>query len=256
MKVIRMLRNTLAFLTAIPVGMDEHIYDDASRLMWLFPVYGALIGFICGLAGLGLRAIGLPALVMAAVTYACLLGITGFNHMDGLLDFADAVATPASRERRLQIMKDQYTGAAAITIGLATALTTIALISSLPSTIIVQALVASEASAKLGMVTSAFLGPPARSGLGELFIRKFNEGRRNMKFALAIVLCLVPSLPLGLLGFIQCIAGLATGAVVTGIARRSFGGVTGDVMGAINELSRATSLASCVVCLHWILRAW
>ncbi|RLF07838.1 MAG: adenosylcobinamide-GDP ribazoletransferase [Thermoprotei archaeon] len=256
MSILRMLKNTLAFLTIIPVGMDEHIFNDAARLMWTFPLYGAFIGLISGSLGLGLSFIRLPPLAVAVVMYVALLGITGFNHMDGLLDFADAIATPTSKERRLQIMKDQYTGAAAVTTGLVVAVATIAFLSSIPPSLMIQAIVTCEASAKLGMVISAFLGPAARKGLGEIFINKFREKHRSAKLVASIVLCLALSLTLGVIGMITCLAGALTGIIVTGIARRGFGGITGDVMGAINEISRATSLAACVVGLNWGLQAW
>jgi len=256
MSILRMLKNTLAFLTIIPVGMDEHVFDDAARLMWIFPLCGAFIGLISGGFGLGLSLARLPPLAVAVAMYMTLLGITGFNHMDGLLDFADAIATPTSREKRLQIMKDQYTGAAAVTTGLAVAIATIAFLSTIPLRIIVQAIVVCEAAAKLGMVISAFLGPAARRGLGEIFISKFKEGHRLGKLIASIALCLALSLMLGIIGILACLAGALTSIIITGIARRGFGGVTGDVMGAINEISRATSLATCVVGLNWGLQAW
>lgn len=251
MPILRMLKNTLAFLTVIPVGMDEHVFNDAARLMWTFPLYGALIGFIAGCVGLTLHLTGIPLLAVAAITYASILSLTGFNHMDGLLDFADAIAAPVSREKRLQIMKDQYTGAAAMTTSLTLAIATIAFISAVPSSSIIHVLIVSEASAKLGMVVSAFMGPAARKGLGEIFVMKFREGRRYAKLAASIMLCLTTSLlMLGMAGVTSCLASVLTGIIVTEAARRSFGGITGDVLGAINEISRATSLAVCVVSLN------
>ncbi len=256
MSILRMLKNTLAFLTIIPVGMDEHIFDDAARLMWAFPLYGAFIGLISGGLGLGLSLVKLPPLAVAVIMYVALLGITGFNHMDGLLDFADAIATPTSKERRLQIMKDQYTGAAAVTTCLAVAMVTIVFLSFIPLSLVIQAVVVCEASAKLGMVISAFLGPAARKGLGEMFISKFREKHRLAKLIASIVLCLALSLMLGVIGILACLTGVLTSIIITGIARRGLGGITGDVIGAINEITRATSLAACVVGLNWGLQAW
>lgn len=255
MFLLRKLRNALAFLTKIPVGMDEKVFDDAAELMWLFPLYGALIGLVSGLVGLALELLRAPSIVWATTIYASLLIVTGFNHMDGLLDFADATVAQTSKERRLEIMKDQYTGAAAVSTGLVVALVTVASLSSLTRGALVQAVVVSEAIAKLGMVISAFMGPPARKGLGELFINRLKGRWRLVKLVISASICLVISWLLGLIGVMACLAGSLASIAIVGIARRKFGGLTGDVMGAVNEISRATALVAIAVSLRWGLQA-
>ncbi|RLF09977.1 MAG: adenosylcobinamide-GDP ribazoletransferase [Thermoprotei archaeon] len=256
LRALRMLKNTLAFLTIIPVGMDEHVFEDSAKLMWLFPAYGALIGLIGGGVGLCLTLVGLPQLATASIIYAVLLWITGFNHMDGLLDYADAMAVPASRERRLQIMKDKYKGAAAVAVGVIVAALTIALLSSTPTGGLLQATVVAEASAKLGMVLTAWIGPAARSGLGEMFVEELRRSPRLLKLVAPVAMCCALSLLMGFVGLIMVLASALTSTAITASARRALGGVTGDVIGASNELSRAVSLASCVVALNWGLQAW
>ena len=51
MKVVTVFRGLLAFLTAIPVKMDESFLDISARYMFLFPVIGAVIGFLVGAYG-------------------------------------------------------------------------------------------------------------------------------------------------------------------------------------------------------------
>jgi adenosylcobinamide-GDP ribazoletransferase len=121
----------------MPVRVDENIFEDATDVMWLFSLYGAFIGLISGLVGLALELLKVPSIVWATVVYALLLIVTGFNHMDGLLDFADAAVAQAPRERRLQIMKDQYMGATALSMGPAVALITITSLSSLSQEVLV-----------------------------------------------------------------------------------------------------------------------
>jgi cobalamin synthase len=50
-KILTIFRGLLAFLTAIPVKMDESFLDIAARYMFLFPVIGAVIGFLVGAYG-------------------------------------------------------------------------------------------------------------------------------------------------------------------------------------------------------------
>jgi cobalamin synthase len=84
-----------------------------------------------------------------------------------------------------------------------------------------------EAVAKLGMVVSAFMGPPARGGLGELFINKLREGPRGAKLVASASMCLAISLLLGPLGFIACATGVLASVAIVGVARRRFGGADG-----------------------------
>ena len=44
-KALRVFRGLMAFLTAIPLKMDEDFLELSARFMFLFPVIGALIGF-------------------------------------------------------------------------------------------------------------------------------------------------------------------------------------------------------------------
>lgn len=256
MPLIRRLKNVLAFLTIIPVGMDNYTLEDTAKLMWLFPLYGSLIGLLSGLVGLALMLLNAPNLVWATVTYLVLLTLTGFNHMDGLLDFADAVVAQTSRERRLQIMKDQYTGAAALTIGLGVAILTISSLSSIPQELVLRSIITSEAIAKLGMVVATFMGPPARSGLGEFFINKFREGNRFVKLTISMLICFALSLLMWVTGLIACVVGVLSSTTIVVVSRRRFGGLTGDVIGAINEISRGLALLALVVSLNWGLPVW
>ena len=49
MQAIRVIKGLMAFLTTIPVGVDESFLDISARFMFLFPVIGVLIGFLAGI---------------------------------------------------------------------------------------------------------------------------------------------------------------------------------------------------------------
>src|SRR4051812_12943574 len=99
----------LAFLTRIPVGRWVALgADDVGRGVAFFPVVGAAVGALAGLAAEGLDG-PLPALVAGGLGVAAALVLTGALHLDGLADTADAFGS-GDRPRRLEIMRDSRIG--------------------------------------------------------------------------------------------------------------------------------------------------
>src|SRR6478736_1399109 len=99
----------VAFLTRIPVGRFVTLGpDDVGRGVVFFPIVGAAVGALAGLAAEGLDG-PLPALVAGGLGVAVALVLTGALHLDGLADTADAFGA-GNRERRLEIMRDSRTG--------------------------------------------------------------------------------------------------------------------------------------------------
>src|SRR5918992_1259116 len=94
-----------AFLTRLPIG---RVVDVDARAVAaaapLYPVVGAALGAVAGLAERGLSQ-WLPPFVVAAMLVALLAALTGAMHLDGLADTADALGG-RSREDSLQIMRD------------------------------------------------------------------------------------------------------------------------------------------------------
>ena len=46
--MLKEIKNLIAFLTIIPVGMDQNCLTDAAKYMPLFPLVGAFIGLLAG----------------------------------------------------------------------------------------------------------------------------------------------------------------------------------------------------------------
>ena len=97
----------LAFLTRIPVRRALGA-DDVARGAVLFPLVGAGVGALSGVAALLLYP-SVPALAAAGVAVAVELVVTGAMHADALADTADA-AGAQTRERALEIMRDSRIG--------------------------------------------------------------------------------------------------------------------------------------------------
>ena len=248
--MIREIKNLLSFLTIVPVGMDPDCLPDSANYMYLFPLVGAVIGLLAGLFAWLLLNI-LTNLIVGLLTLSFLLLITGLHHTDGLLDFGDGIMAQGPPKKKIEIMHDQRTGAGGLALGLVVILTTASCVAELDKTSIIQGLIVSEISAKLAMVLMAWVGRSAHRGTSTYFVDAMNSHYRSLRLAVAlfiafgIAICL-----LGIVGFVAVIVCLAVALVLVGISNRHFGGVTGDVFGAGNELARLSSLIAILVMIR------
>jgi adenosylcobinamide-GDP ribazoletransferase len=75
----------------------------------------------------------------------------------------------------------------------------------------------------------------------------------NIRLALGLAISLVISfLLLGSAGIFTVIGAAIAGLVMVSIAHRNFGGVTGDVFGATNELTRAICAVVLLAVIVWV----
>ncbi len=262
--MLRQIKNLLAFLTVLPFRMDMEYLADSARLMWLFPFVGAFLGLLAGLFG---WVVGyfLPALVVGALTLGVLLWLTGLHHTDGLLDFGDAVMFHGSPERKIEVMHDQFTGAGAVGLGLMTYVVTAFAFVSIASywgnfrfglvqvPIVVSGLVVVELCAKLSMVTATWAGKAVHEGMNSPFMEAMHGKYGDARLVAALALSFAVAVPLlWVVGLVTLVAAVLCGLVMVAIAHRNFGGVTGDVLGATNEISRMVCVVVLLAVLQWL----
>jgi adenosylcobinamide-GDP ribazoletransferase len=275
MMIPRILKNLILFLTTIPVGKlgktePNHFLQDPADFMFLFPLIGGLIGLIAGLYSFGLYRIlptlflGLETLLpikvlndvlshdlltkalVGAMTLSFILVLTGLSHTDGLIDVGNALGLRGSTEDRRRIAHAWVVTSYGTLAFFLVMIPTFLAISLLNQLAIVQCLVTSEVSAKLAMVTCAWLGRPARKGLGVNFVRAMRNKHHlyTVALLLACTLCYISS---GLSGLIVASLGVGVGLLMVVFSNWLFGWMTGDVFGTANEIARAASLISLVV---------
>lgn len=247
--MLKELRNLLSFLTVLPFRMDENMLSDCARFMFLFPLIGALIGFLAGLFGWVCLYLFLPSIIVGALVLGALLLLTGLHHTDGLLDFGDGVMAHGSAEHKVEVMHDQLTGAGGLTLGMMTLLITalafseLSVFSNLDTFSIVRSVIVVEVAAKLSMVVGAWAGKPVHEGMASSFLEAMHGGKGNVRLVVALIISFGIAVPLlWLNGAIVVLAAVVTALVMVGIAHRHFHGVTGDVLGATNELARMVSV--------------
>lgn len=242
--VLTALRGALGFLSQIPVGADEAAWTAFRQTPVAFPLAGYVLGAIVALP------VVLP-LGGSATAFAFLLAVvlvTGVNHADGLADLGDAAAVHGDPAERRAVMTDTTVGVGGV-LALGVDLVGLALaglaLASLPLTVALGIVVASEVAAKLAMTTLVCGASASHEGFGATFLGASSSGDLLLPMAVA--------LPVGFLGggvgFVSLLVALGVAVALGRWATRRLDGVSGDVLGATNELAR-------VVALHGGVIAW
>jgi len=250
--MLREIKNLLSFLTILPFKMDENCLADAAKGMFLFPLIGALIGLLAGVFA-WVTSQFLPSLVVGALALGVLLLITGLHHADGLLDFGDGVMVQGSAERKIEVMHDQLTGAGGLTLGIMTFLITALSIAELNMNTIIASLVVVEVAAKLSMVIGAWAGKAVHKGMSSSFIEAMHGKYGSARLIAALVISFGIAVPLlWLEGAVTMVVAVVASLIMVGISHRHFKGVTGDVLGATNELTRMVALIALLAVVRWV----
>ena len=232
-------------LTILPVPGRES-EDFAASLPW-FPVTGLTLGALLALAGgLWVRCPGTWFEGAACLLLAASIMLTRGLHLDGLADWADAMGGRPEKEVRLNILKDSRLGAfGGLALGVVllakwAALARLLALGAIGS--IVPVLIVSRAM--MAELTSTL--PYARSGPGTAgpFVRGATGRRRASALLFGFALCLF----WGLSGILCFFLGWLGTRLFAHHCRTTFGGVTGDLLGSLNELLE-TGLLFLLCCL-------
>jgi adenosylcobinamide-GDP ribazoletransferase len=249
--VTKELKNLLSFLTIFPVSMDKDMLIDCAKSMWAFPLIGAFIGLLAGVFG-WVAYHFLPGIVVGGLVLALLLLITGLHHTDGLLDFGDGVMAQGTAEHKIEVMHDQLTGAGGLSLGVMTMLISALAIGQLKIGLIVGGIIAAEASAKLSMVVMAWAGKSAHQGMNSPFLEAMHGAKGNLLLIAALVISFAIALSLlRVAGAVVVLAGVITSLVMVAVAHKHFNGVTGDVFGATNEITRMVCVIVLLAVAAW-----
>lgn len=234
-----MIRDFLAatqFLTRIPIRLRT-APDLAAAVAW-FPVVGALIG-----AAIGSTAVGLMELVPASVAgaLAVIVGVmlTGAFHEDGLADTTDALGgmTP---ERRREILKDSRHGSYGVAAMCSTIVLRIVCVASLGPAAAFAGLVSAHSLGRGAAVAAMVTARSApHEGLGADYTRVLSRRSAMVGVMAALTISAVVSGwwvgPLALAA--------AVGAfVVVRLAHRAFDGISGDLLGAVEQVGECLVL--------------
>jgi len=246
------LKSGFGWLSTIPVGISMEGIEALMKHVYVFPLVGLILGAILG-GGAYIAGQALPANLVAIVVIVAIYKLCGINHIDGLADFGDGVIAHGSREKKVHAMKDVSLGTGGGVFIAVILLSAFAVISDIPQKLLPLALLVAEVSAKEAMICFAAFSVSLQKGFGQIMIER--TGIREFLLGLAIS-AIVCAAALGPLGLAALVASQAAAFYVVLVARRNFGGATGDGIGATNEVARVVALAVALTlggALPWML---
>jgi adenosylcobinamide-GDP ribazoletransferase len=232
------------FLTRIPVPPIPWTDDLLGRSALFFPVVGVVVGGGAAIVN-RLCQHRMNDSLRALAVLAFLVIVTGGLHEDALADVADGFGARHSREKTLAIMRDSRIGsfgATALTLAL---LGRYALIAALPAWRATAALIAAHVLCRWTALPLAAYLPPARTeGQGASF------GLHVPRYAVLAGTLLSAVVVGGLLGKAAIFPLVVAAAIVVLMGwyyRRRIGGITGDCLGATNQLTEIAVYAWAVL---------
>jgi adenosylcobinamide-GDP ribazoletransferase len=223
----------VSFLTRVPAGGGVRRAEELAGSVPWFPVVGAGVGLAVGGVYAGARQLlpPLPAATLAVVAGICL---TGAFHEDGLGDTADAFAGHHDRDGTVRILKDPRLGTFGVLAVAASLLLRAGTVAALAPAAALAALPAAHALSRAAAVGVMATFPTAgETGLGASYVLALSRRRAlaGVAAGLAVALAL-----LGVVAVAAAAAAALAAAVLGRLAVRRIGGVSGDVLGAIQQL--------------------
>ena len=231
-------RSAILFITILPAGKNV-AYSPIGMIKY-FPVVGLILGGLLLVFDVTISYFW-PPLVVAVLDVIFLVVVTGAFHLDGLGDTADGLFSHRSREKVLEIMKDSRTGM----MGLVAVFCILA--------VKIAGIYSVKTSGTHFQTLALLLIVPAYSRSAMIFgIRFLDYGREKtgtgldffekeigLKDFFFVLIPMIISLFLGYKGLVLNLVFLGTLLLVLGFYKKKLNCITGDMLGALNEIMEA-----------------
>ena len=236
---LRSILGLLTFSTILPINVFTSI-EYMTKLTWVWPFLHLFIGILAAICGyVSLNLLHLNPFFTSVIVYTFLMIITGYNHLDGVMDMADGVMVHGDPERKISVMKDSSVGAGGVATLFLVASLTIAGIYNILDYNFIFGIILCEMLAKTSLLTTALLSKPLIPGIGSYFIKETSAS--NYLLSTFIAACIAYLLG-GFVGIGGVVGAIISGLVIAVIAKRNFVLANGDVLGMSNEVGRFMAL--------------
>ncbi len=243
------LRLAIGTLSVLRVPVDSADRRTAGRAMACAPLVGLGLGLLAAAAGWAVRSYTGSMSLGAVAAVAALAALTRALHLDGLADVADALGSAKPKDAALEIMKRSDIGPfGVVTLVLALGLQIGAIDAAYAHQRGGLAIIVAAVAGRLPITLACT--PPVPSarptGLGAWVAGSVRTG-----VAAAISVCCVAGcLALGLvrgpdaawLSGLACVAAAGCALLLLRRCVIRFGGITGDVLGALTETATTVAL--------------
>lgn len=235
-RLVKLFLSAVAFMTRLPVPRQvQSAPDNLSSSAVFFPLVGLLVsaGPVI-LNHVFSRIVARDGVIILALGF--LVAITGGLHEDALADAADGFGGGWGKDQILNIMRDSRVGSFGALAIMLVLLARFVFLTNIPAPRFDSYLVAGQVTSRWTALPLAFCLPPAREQSG--------QGARLAGQISTFSLITGTLLTVVILGVALGMKALWVGSVatvMTGLTgayyRRRIGGVTGDCLGATNQLT-------------------
>jgi adenosylcobinamide-GDP ribazoletransferase len=243
---VRPFLQALSFLTILPLGPQGSSEARAlARSMAYYPFAGLFIGLFA-VIGYSLFSLLFPRSFSLWLTIGASALLTGGLHLDGFADTMDGLGCRGTREKVLDVMRDSRIGAFGV-IGLVFLIGAKYLaLDQIPDPSLSRSLIVMAVMGRSAMVLVCYRSPYARAGQGLAKPFTENLGIYEALFSAFSALAIA----VALMGVKGAMVFLGIGLFSLGYRlffKRKLGGITGDVLGAANELTELLCLVLLVL---------
>ncbi len=249
MSLFRSLLIALSTYTRLPLPSFDFQEEDMGYSLCFLPLAGVLIALFFRVWALVARAANFGSLLKAAGFALIPLWLSGGIHMDGFLDTSDALASLQSCEKKLEIMKDPHMGVFALIRGGMYMLAITGLYSEINTGKEAVAIGSGFILSRSLVSLMTLILPNARkTGM----IYSFQKEQEKKATVTAVAIFILIGLIIGFLaaGFrlLPAIAAIAAAAFYFYfLAKRQFGGITGDLAGYFIQISELAFAAGVIL---------
>lgn len=245
MKILRDLSLAIRFLTILPIisfppsnntnQNEEALAENLANSMAFFPLVGMLMGVLLVLLRRLFYYLPVSSLVADTLVLIFWIWLSGGLHLDGFADSVDGFLGGHNKEEILKIMKDSSTGAKGVVALVSLLLLKFVLLVEMPLFLKDTALFFTPTIGRWSMVIAAFLGRPARlkNSMGKLFM-DYVSWREVIFASLTMVVIGIPLFRLYLIPLV--IIDVVIVLLILKYSQKRIGGISGDILGAINEI--------------------
>ncbi len=234
----------LGFLTVLPVRIKKIRDYEFGRSLRFFPLVGIIIGAILALS-LHIFSSVFPHIATSALILIVLIIITGGIHLDGFADTCDGLYGNQTKEKILEIMHDSRIGVMGVLGVTSILLLKFAIFYSIPLNLLWKILIIMATLSRYAQVLACYSSDYVREeGKGKYFVEYAR--RKELIVSGIFSLVLVISL-MGLKGFILLLLLTLIVLLLIGYIKKRIGGMNGDTIGAVSEISGIIVLFSSLI---------
>ena len=243
----------IAFFTSIPIPRRYLADVQLFNHLYLLPVVGLIRGLVTVIPAVLAIALGMSnnyILVFAVIALHTL--IQGLIHVDGFIDFSEAIFSHRFGVDGYRVVKDRYRGSYAIALfslyilGLFSSM--MAFIDRVPLVQLAGVLIILEVCATYTMLLLSFIGKTPPEGMGKVF----KQSVRGYDLLVGLALALLIVFAVAHLASVTVVLLTAVAAAMAislcisySLAQKVLGFVNGDVLGFSSELFYLVSILLC-----------